>query len=154
MGATLTLSIGIGLVLSLLFSELLGIAVGGMVVPGYLALYLDKPVAVLATLASALLTYFIVQALSGVMIIYGRRRTVLMIIIGFMFGHFIRSLSAMHTFSTGSNLNISVIGYIIPGLIAIWFDRQGIIQTLSALIVSTVMVRLLLILITGGDYIL
>ena len=38
------LSIGLGLVTSLAFSEILGVAAGGMVVPGYIALYLDRPV--------------------------------------------------------------------------------------------------------------
>ena len=48
----LTLSIGVGLVIGLLFSELFGLAAGGVVVPGYLALYLTQPEAVLFTLGS------------------------------------------------------------------------------------------------------
>ena len=36
-------SIGLGLVVSLVFSEILGLAAGGLVVPGYIALYLDQP---------------------------------------------------------------------------------------------------------------
>ena len=40
----LTASIGIGLVVSLMFSEMFGLAAGGMVVPGYIALYLNRPV--------------------------------------------------------------------------------------------------------------
>ena len=49
-----------------------------------------------------------------------------------------------------SNLLMSVmetnlIGYIIPGLIAIWFDRQGVLQTLCGLAVTAVLVRLSLI---------
>ena len=36
-------SIAVGLVVSLLFAELFGLAAGGMVVPGYLALSLDRP---------------------------------------------------------------------------------------------------------------
>ncbi len=38
----LSLSIGLGLAVSLLFVELFGVAVGGMVVPGYVALYMDS----------------------------------------------------------------------------------------------------------------
>ena len=40
-----------------------------------------------------------------------------------------------------------VIGFIIPGLIALWMDRQGKLQTLGPLMTSSVMVRLVLILI-------
>ena len=43
-------------------------------------------------------------------------------------------------------VELGVIGYIIPGLIALWFNRQGILQTLSALIVTSVLVRMTLIL--------
>ena len=75
----LTASIGIGLAVSLLFSEMFGLAAGGMVVPGYIALYLNRPIDILLTLLAALLTYLVVHSLSTFMIIYGKRRTVLMI---------------------------------------------------------------------------
>lgn len=145
----LTLSIAVGLVISLLFSEFLGIAAGGMIVPGYVAIYLDKPLTVVMTLLVSLLTYFTVKVLGSVMIVYGKRRTVLMILIGFFFGYVFRAVS----FSSLQFLNveISVIGYIIPGLIAIWFDRQGIIATCSTLITSSVIVRFVLLIVTKGD---
>ena len=44
-----------------------------------------------------------------------------------------------------------VIGYVIPGLIAIWMDRQGVIETLAALITSSVVVRLVLMLVFGVE---
>ena len=42
-------------------------------------------------------------------------------------------------------VELGVVGYIIPGLIALWFNRQGVIQTLAALIITSVLVRLILI---------
>ena len=45
----------------------------------------------------------------------------------------------------------TVIGYIIPGLIAIWIDRQGLVETLSALLTASVVVRLILILVFGAE---
>jgi hypothetical protein len=45
-----------------------------------------------------------------------------------------------------------VVGYIIPGLVAIWLDRQGVVETLSAATTAAIVVRLLLILILGGDF--
>jgi hypothetical protein len=42
-------------------------------------------------------------------------------------------------------VELGVIGYIIPGLIALWFNRQGVLQTLSALIIASVLVRLVLV---------
>jgi poly-gamma-glutamate biosynthesis protein PgsC/CapC len=150
MADLLTVSIALGLGVSLVFSELLGLAAGGLIVPGYFALALNRPVAVLVTLAVAYLTWFIVNALSTVVLVYGRRRTVLMILVSFLLGWFVRSLEFLEL-GTGTAVDLSVIGYIIPGLIAIWIDRQGLLETTASLITSSVIVRLLLILVMGGD---
>ncbi|UCF83229.1 MAG: poly-gamma-glutamate biosynthesis protein PgsC [Desulfobacteraceae bacterium] len=148
----ITLSIGLGLVTSLAFSEFFGVAAGGMVVPGYIALYLDKPVVIVVTMLASYLTYFLVHALSSVMIIYGRRRTVLMILIGFLLGWLIRFIG--HFEMAFGTIDLTVVGYIIPGLIAIWIDRQGIIETFSTLVIASVIVRLGLILFRAGELIL
>ena len=149
MEGLVSLSIGIGLVISLTFSEMLGLTAGGMVVPGYVALYLDRPIVILITLLASYLTYFIVHSLSAVMIIYGRRRTVLMILVGFAMGALIRSFGSFQLPTT--TIDLTVIGYIIPGLIAIWIDRQGAVESFSSLIIASVIVRIILILITGGE---
>lgn len=145
----LPLSVGIGLAVSLLFTELFGIAAGGMIVPGYLALSLHRPLDVVMTIAAGFVTFAIVHALSSFVIVYGRRRTVLMILVGYLVGMLIR-------WSTGSfvalgGMELQVIGFIIPGLIAIWLDRQGIIETLGALLTAAVVVRLILVLFIGTE---
>jgi poly-gamma-glutamate biosynthesis protein PgsC/CapC len=153
----LTASIGVGLAISLMFSEVFGLAAGGMVVPGYVALYLNRPVDIVLTLAASIATYMIVSSLSTFIIVYGKRRTVLMIIIGYLVRGvmdlipFYNSLY-LQNFSrqlSDSPAEFSVIGYVIPGLIAIWMDRQGVLETLAALITSAVVVRLVLMLIFG-----
>lgn len=149
MEALVSLSIGIGLVVSFAFSEFLGLAAGGMVVPGYMALYLNQPLLVVLTLVVSYLTWFIVHALSAVTIVYGRRRTVLMILVGYLLGFFLRSLGSLEL--PVAIIDLTIIGYIIPGLIAIWIDRQGVVESVSALFIASVLVRLALILITGGD---
>ncbi len=143
------LSIGIGLVVSLLFSEFLGLAAGGMVVPGYIALDLSDPLKVAATLLAGLVTHFFVRAMMFFMVIYGRRRTVLMILVGFLVGSLIRHRVEFEVASY--SVDLSVVGYIIPGLIAIWLDRQGIVETLSTLLLASVLVRMCLILLMGGE---
>ena len=144
-----SISIGIGLVISLVFSEMLGLTAGGMVVPGYIALYLDRPLVIIFTCIVSYLTYFIVHALSAVTIIYGRRRTVLMILVGYALGAFLRSFGSLEL--PMATIDLTIIGYIVPGLIAIWIDRQGLVESLSTMIIASVIVRLLLILITGGE---
>ena len=149
----LSVAIGIGLAVSLLFSEMFGLAAGGMVVPGYFALYLHRPVDILLTLVAALGTYLIVHLLSTFIIVYGKRRTVMMILIGYLVRAVIDSVPlptgfTMVTAAQGIG-DFQVIGFIIPGLIAIWIDRQGLVETISALITASVVIRLILILIYG-----
>ena len=82
----LPISIGIGLAVNLFLSEIFGIAGGGLVVPGYLALHLTEPLSVIITLAAGFAAFGLVRALSSVLIIYGRRRTILMILAGYLMG--------------------------------------------------------------------
>ena len=146
----LTVSISIGLGVALFLSELFGMAGAGLVVPGYLALHLTNPVLVAATIVAGLAAYVFVRALGSIMIIFGRRRTVLMILAGYLAGMGARylvdvtGLAANH--GTGE---LTVIGFIIPGLIAVWIDRRGIIESLSSLVIASVIVRLILILAFG-----
>ena len=140
-------TLGIGLVLSLVFAEFFGVAPGGIIVPGYLALAIADPVAVVLTLAIAGLTFFVVRALATVAILYGRRRTVLMILIGFLLGSLVRA-----EIVPGAQIGpyaIDVVGYIVPGLIAIWMDRQGTVVTLASAVTAMIATRLSAILLLG-----
>ncbi|MBI4704364.1 MAG: poly-gamma-glutamate biosynthesis protein PgsC [Deltaproteobacteria bacterium] len=139
----LPLSVGIGLVVSLLFTEMFGLAAGGMIVPGYLALSLNRPLDVALTIAAGLATFAVVHTLSSFVILYGRRRTVLMILVGFLFATLTRW--AMGPLAGPVGHQLAVIGFIIPGLIAIWLDRQGVVETLASLLTASTLVRLVLI---------
>ncbi len=141
----LPLTVGMGLVVGLLFSEFFGLAAGGMVVPGYIALYLTRPIGVALTLSAGLITFFIVEAISSVTIVYGRRRTSITILLGYLVGMSIRWLSGGLALSA----SYDVIGFIIPGLIAIWIARQGVVETFCSILVVSIMVRLLLIIFLG-----
>ncbi len=141
----LTLAIGLGLAVSILFSETFGIAAGGMIVPGYLALHINQPLTLGLTALAATVTFGIVRAISTFVIVYGRRRTVLMILTGYIIGAVVTQLAPAEV----GNETVQVIGYIIPGLIAIWLDRQGVLETFSSATTAAIIVKLLLILITG-----
>lgn len=146
----LPLAIGVGLVVSLLFSELFGLAAGGMVVPGYLALALGDPLQVGLTLLAALITYAIGLGFESFLIVYGRRRTVAMILLGYLVGAGLRALTGGLVAPDGDPLG--VVGHIIPGLIAIWLARQGVVETLSSLLTASVVVRLILIAVVGAEF--
>lgn len=156
----LAMSIGIGLLFTLLLTEAFGLAAGGLVVPGYVALKLMQPFSVALTLLAAFLTFVAVRTLASFVVIYGRRKTALMILIGYLLGSFFDLVVASTLImSSGAALaeaqaqsgqpaayvDLAVIGYIIPGLIAIWFERQGVFRTIVGLFLAAVLVRLTLI---------
>jgi hypothetical protein len=123
------ITLGLGIAFSLILSETLGVTAGGVIVPGYIALHLHQPDQVLMTF------------------IYGKRRLVLTLLLGFMVGY----VSRNHFFSPVDTFSYAVIGNIIPGLIASWMDRQGVSRTISVLIVTGVLVKLLVMLLSGGQ---
>ena len=142
------LYLGIGLFVSLLYAEIFGVAPGGIIVPGYLALGIHDPIAISITLGVSLLTFFVVRVLTTVTIIYGRRRTVLMLLIGFLLGSLVRAIFGVGT--PVGPFEVDIIGYIIPGLIAIWMDRQGLTVTVSSALTASVLTRISGLLFLGG----
>lgn len=142
-------AVGLGVIISLIFTELLGASAGGIVVPGYIALYLDKPLQIVGTLIVSLLTWGIIRVISIFTLLFGKRRMVLSILIGFILGWATRNLIFQNT--TVYDLQMQSIGYIVPGLIANWFERQGFLKTLSTMMIAAVLVRLILMVIFAGE---
>ncbi len=142
-------AIGLGVLVSLFFLETFGAAAGGIVVAGYVAMHLHQPITILATLSISVIVFIIVKILGKFMFIYGRRRMVITVLLGFIIGWMARYYGIFANLS--SDYTVNVIGFIIPGLIANAMERQGIVKTLSVMVVAAVIVRFLLILIFGGE---
>ncbi len=143
-------AIGLGMVASFFLTETIGFAAGGIVVPGYFALVLHEPVRVVSTLGVALATYLLLRLLSRFMLVYGRRMLVLSILVGYLLGYLTRI--APHWTLGGSDLNIGVIGYVIPGLLAYWMSRQGVVETVAVMMFAAVLTRLVVTVISGGAF--
>jgi poly-gamma-glutamate biosynthesis protein PgsC/CapC len=120
----------------------LGVTAGGVIVPGYIALYLHDPKMVLGTFAISLATFGIIKFLSKFMLIYGKRRLVLSLLIGFLIGFWVKE-----NYVSGE---LYVIGNIIPGLIANWMDRQGVSRTISVILITASIVYLSMMLLYKG----
>ena len=136
-----SIHIGIGMVLSLMATETLGVTAGGLIVPGYIALNLDDPIKLMLTFGVSILTYCIIKFLGIFILIYGKRRLVFTLLLGFVLG------SMTYYFSDNAywNEDFVVIGNIIPGLIANWMDRQGIIRTMSIVLIISSVTRLIVL---------
>ena len=142
------IAITIGLVFSLLSYEVFGLAAGGIVVPGYIALQLSHPDRLLGILVVSLVTFLIIKGLGRYTFLYGRRQMVLSLLIGALLANFSRYFMNIDIAST--TLELQAVGWVIPGLIAHWFGKQGVFKTLSVLFITSVLARLILILIFAG----
>ncbi len=140
------ISIGLGIVLSLVLSETLGVTAGGIIVPGYISLYMHNPIQVVVTFLVAFIVWGIIQGMGKVMFLYGKRRIVLALILGFFFGY----ISRNYIYVPEDIGSVAVIGNIIPGLIANWMDRQGVTRTIAVVILTAVIVKLSVMLLFGG----
>ncbi|MFO7676075.1 MAG: poly-gamma-glutamate biosynthesis protein PgsC [bacterium] len=141
-------TIGIGMLASFFLTETVGMAAGGIVVPGYFALLLHEPARVLATVAVALATFALLKLASRFMLVYGRRMLVLAVLAGYLLAFASRSVPSLHI--GAASIDVGVIGYVIPGLVAYWMMRQGVLRTLSSLSVAAVLTRLVVMVISGG----
>ena len=135
--------IGIGMVLSLLATETLGVTAGGIIVPGYIALHLDSPLQLIATFGISIITFIIIKLLSNFILIYGKRRLVLTLLFGFLLGYLTRAENNLLADLTQKDF--VAIGNIIPGLIANWMDRQGVLRTICVVLITSSVTKLIII---------
>ncbi len=135
-------AITLSIVFGFIISEALGILSGGLVSAGYLAFFIDQPLRIAATLGLSIFITLLVSVVSRWLILFGRRRFVLTILL---------SLAAAWLFERVShqvNLipqDMRIIGYLIPGLIANDMVRQGVIKTLLALLLSAAVIKLVML---------
>jgi len=133
-------SLFVGMVCSLFYVELTGIYAGGIIVPGYIVLYLDQPLRILGTVVVSLIALLVYRILSPRLILYGRRRFLLMILLG---GVITMVWYRVVPGYLPGVLELRAIGWIIPGLIANSFVKQGISLTLASLTVVTTLTYLI-----------
>ena len=115
----------IGLFMAILLYEKYKISPGGMVVPGYIALFINHPEEILYTFTLAFVVYiFVARLLLPRMILFGRRRFTVTILTGAVFAMITESL--VHTYLPFEPFaGFNYIGIIVPGLIANEFVREN-----------------------------
>lgn len=136
----------IGIIVSLIFYELTGISPGGIIVPGMLVLYINQLDRVIYTVIISIISVLIVRLISKYTIIYGKRRFVIFIVISI-----ILNLIVSLILKTVSNqlLVISIIGYLLSGIIANEMYKQSIKKTLPAILIVVIFLQMIVIL-SGG----
>jgi poly-gamma-glutamate biosynthesis protein PgsC/CapC len=143
-------TIGLGMLASFFLTETVGLAAGGIVVPGYFALTLTEPVRVITTVLVSVVVFLILKLLDRVMLLYGRRLLLIGVLLGYLLGYVTKIVPPLPL--NHSHLDVSVIGYVIPGLMGYWMHRQGVVETISTMLVAAVLTRMVMTVISGGAF--
>lgn len=130
----------LGVLISLIFTEFTGLS-AGLIVPGYLALSLHSPLRIGYTLVVAAAAVGLCRVLARYVILYGRRRFALLLVLTYLLSLGLDWLGV---------LPASIIGTVLPGLIAREFDRQGFRDTLLSLAATTAATALVLLALGQG----
>ena len=125
----------LGVLVSLVFTEWTGLS-AGLIVPGYLVLCLDSPKRIAYTLALALCAAGLCRLLAHVTILYGRRRFASLLLLSYFLDFCARTLGLVPD-------GLSMIGVLIPGILAREIDRQGAVDALLAVTVTTALLTAL-----------
>lgn len=142
---TVRLAVVLGVIVSMLFYERLHLTTGGAIVPGYLAVFLPRPLFIAVALGVAYATFhFVNHVLTRRVILYGRRKFEAEILTSLV-------LVAACTLAAGLLAGLRPemaalygIGFIIPGIIAHDMKRQGPARTLGAVLLNTAIVGLVI----------
>ncbi len=137
----------LGAVASLFMTEFIGLSPGGIIVPGYIALYLGEPLRLAATLADAAFAFLLVRRLGCWLILFGRRRYACFLLAGFLARFLLeRALPAIAPEAPV----LAAAGWLIPGILAADADRQGPGRTLAATLAAALLVKLVWMAVAGA----
>ena len=132
----------LGIIVSIIFYEITDISPGGIVVPGLMVMYVNQFDKMIYTVIVAIITYLVVKFISRYLVIFGKRRFVILILVSILINFLLQLL--LHSFSINL-LNMSIIGYSIAGIIANDMYRQGIKRTIPSLAIVIVVLELIII---------
>ncbi len=126
----------LGILVALFYAEATGIYPGGIIVPAFLALSIDHPERILATVLVACLSLILYKMLARYFILFGRRRFVLLLVLGGLGAQAL--LVLVPSFASGAP-DFRAVGWIVPGLLANNLERQKFLPTLASLITVIVL---------------
>jgi len=140
------LTIVLGIVISTVIYKQTGRTFGGVIVCGYLALFIGHPMHILVTLAMAYFTFQIVHSiLKKRYMLNGRKLFEVEILVGLVFQV---SWLFMIKLLTRVDLELTAlygIGFVLPGVIAHDMGRQGPMNTLSSVFLGVLLVSLIIV---------
>ena len=142
------IAVPLGALFSLLVFDAIGLAAGGILVPGYVALALDQPARLLPLLGLAFATRLVTAGIGRFTFLFGRRQLVMSVLVGCLLARAFYDVTGLPSAALAGH-GFDAVGWVLPGLVGYWFARQGIVDTLAALTLTSVLVRLSLLLLAG-----
>jgi poly-gamma-glutamate biosynthesis protein PgsC/CapC len=139
------LTIILGIVVSTIIYKRTGLTLGGVIVCGYLALFITQPIHILVTLVISYITYQLVyKILQKRFMLNGRKLFEVEILIGLVFQ--VLWISVIRLVGT-INIDLTIlyaIGFVLPGVIAHDMGRQGPKNTLGSILLGVSVVSLII----------
>jgi poly-gamma-glutamate biosynthesis protein PgsC/CapC len=139
------LTIILGIVVSTIIYKRTGLTLGGVIICGYLALFVGQPLHIVVTLAIAYLTYQIVyKILQKRFMLNGRNLFEIEILVGLVFQ--VLWIIVIRLFRT-TNIDLTIlygIGFVLPGVIAHDMGRQGARNTIGSILLGVSIVALII----------
>jgi poly-gamma-glutamate biosynthesis protein PgsC/CapC len=139
------LTIILGIVVSTIIYKRSGLTLGGVIVCGYLALFVNQPAHILATLAIAYITNQVVyKILQTRFMLNGRSLFEVEILVGLVFQVLWIILIRLAGFYDVNLAFLYGIGFVLPGVIAHDMGRQGPKNTLGSIALGVSIVALII----------
>ncbi len=136
----------LGIIISLVYDEWIGVSPSGLITPGYLALFMDQPMRLVYTVGIAIATVGVLKFLEVRMPIYGKRQFAVAVTVALILRSFISG--AIENLMDGAVI-VTAVGNIIPGLMANEMHKQGITRTLIHTAIVTITIYLILLVAQG-----
>ncbi|MEG1800087.1 MAG: poly-gamma-glutamate biosynthesis protein PgsC/CapC [Synergistaceae bacterium] len=121
----ITLTLALGIALSMIWEKRTGFASGGLIAPGVAALTLYDPYRLLLGLGLSFAVWIIMELLSRRFTVYGRQRIGMAMLIAL----------ALRVLTGHFSPDPLWFGWVVPGLIASDIQRQGVVETVSSLLI-------------------
>lgn len=137
----------VGLVVGFLYYEVTGYSPGGVVPPAYFALFIHQPGRVAVTVLLALVVFLAVRFLQSRTFLYGRRRLLTTLLLGFAAKWLLERWLAP---ALPTPFEVQAIGFVIPGLIANDMVRQKVVPTVLSVGIVMVLTALIGLLLGWG----
>lgn len=136
--------LALGIIVSVMVCEYWRLTGGGVVVAGYLALFVDRPLYIVTTVVIAVGTYYLVQnVIAHKMFLYGRRRLVVMVVVGMGLQFMTGAIAFFAARDVSWLMGLYGVGFVLPGLIAQDMERQNVGITVLTVLGTSLLAFLL-----------